>query len=449
MKTAERHITIVLDDDPTGTQTVYDIVVLTDHSYDMLEQQFKTGEQAFFILTNTRAFPPGIAKSIVAEICKNIKRASTATNKTVTIILRGDSTLRSHFPLEADTVESVLGKADKWILCPFFLEGNRITKKGVHYLVENGMDIPVAETHFARDASFGYNFSDLTEWIIEKSKSRFSHDDVSRIDGEIIDELGEPYILKHLVSKEKIVIISVEKIEQVRMVTNACKKLEGRNKTFIYCTAASFVQVYLLKEKKDPLPAGALVTTSAGKTNGGLIIVGSYVAKTTQQLQQLLQLPGMVQIEISVSDILAEKFSVPPIVQTINSAVADGRSVVIFTSREIITANSITDNLSLGKRVSDTLIAIIQQVSIEPAYCIAKGGITSSDIATKGLAIKKATILGQALPGVPVWQTGNESKFPGMRYVIFPGNVGDPDTLKNIVIKLEEVKNASRVNSLK
>ena len=59
-----------------------------------------------------------------------------------------------------------------------------------------------------------------------------------------------------------------------------------------------------------------------------------------------------------------------------------------------------------------------------------KGGITSSDVGTKALAVKKARVLGQIQPGIPVWQTGAESRFPGTPYVIFPGNVGEDGTLK-------------------
>ena len=54
-------------------------------------------------------------------------------------------------------------------------------------------------------------------------------------------------------------------------------------------------------------------------------------------------------------------------------------------------------------------------------------------MAVKALAIKKAAVMGQIQPGIPVWMTGSESKFPGMPYVIFPGNVGGEDTLKKVV----------------
>ena len=51
-------ILAVLDDDPTGTQTVHDIVVLTTFDVDVFEAQLRTGERGFYVLTNTRAYAP-------------------------------------------------------------------------------------------------------------------------------------------------------------------------------------------------------------------------------------------------------------------------------------------------------------------------------------------------------------------------------------------------------
>jgi uncharacterized protein YgbK (DUF1537 family) len=53
------------------------------------------------------------------------------------------------------------------------------------------------------------------------------------------------------------------------------------------------------------------------------------------------------------------------------------------------------------------------------------------------LGVKRAMVLGQILPGIPVWELGPETKFPGLPYVVFPGNVGGPDALKEVVRKLK------------
>ena len=79
------------------------------------------------------------------------------------------------------------------------------------------------------------------------------------------------------------------------------------------------------------------------------------------------------------------------------------------------------------------LIEIVRSLDVQPRYLVAKGGITSSDVATHGLGIKRAMVPGQILPGVPVWRSGTESRYPGMPYIVFPGNVGGPEALVEIV----------------
>lgn len=92
--------------------------------------------------------------------------------------------------------------------------------------------------------------------------------------------------------------------------------------------------------------------------------------------------------------------------------------------------------MAIGRQVSDALTRVVAQVSVRPRYVLAKGGITSSDTATQALKVKRAQVVGQIRAGVPVWQLGNESKFPGLSYVVFPGNVGEEDTLTQVVHQL-------------
>ena len=72
---------------------------------------------------------------------------------------------------------------------------------------------------------------------------------------------------------------------------------------------------------------------------------------------------------------------------------------------------------------------ITRGLPLAPRFIIAKGGITSSELATGALAIKRARVLGQILPGIPVWQPDSSSNYAGGAYVVFPGNVGDDAAL--------------------
>jgi uncharacterized protein YgbK (DUF1537 family) len=120
----------------------------------------------------------------------------------------------------------------------------------------------------------------------------------------------------------------------------------------------------------------------------------------------------------------------------LNTALAAGRDTVVYTSRQLITASDAAACLAIGRRVSAALIHLVQNLAVVPRYLIAKGGITSSDTATLGLGVRRALVLGQALPGVPVWQLGPEAKFPGLGYVVFPGNVGSDTALADLIGRL-------------
>jgi len=140
-------ILVVLDDDPTGTQTCHDINVLTTWSTSVLvsELSLTPAGSGFFILTNSRALHPDDARKLITEICNNLKEAAKQVGTEVEVVLRGDSTLRGHFPLEPEAVEDVLGKSDVWILAPFFLQGGRYTIGDVHYVAEGDNLVPVSE----------------------------------------------------------------------------------------------------------------------------------------------------------------------------------------------------------------------------------------------------------------------------------------------------------------
>jgi uncharacterized protein YgbK (DUF1537 family) len=164
---------VVLDDDPTGTQTCHDISVLTVWDIATLTTEFHSPKPGFFILTNSRALPPTEAESLIRTICTNIAQVARATNQKVDIVLRGDSTLRGHFPLEPDVAQSVFGPADALVLAPFFFQGGRFTIDDVHYVAEGEDLVPAGMTQFAKDATFGYKSSNLRDYVLEKAPGRY------------------------------------------------------------------------------------------------------------------------------------------------------------------------------------------------------------------------------------------------------------------------------------
>ncbi|KAK8228967.1 hypothetical protein HDK64DRAFT_254496 [Phyllosticta capitalensis] len=440
---------IALDDDPTGTQTCHDIPVLTVWDVPTLKAEFAATRagSGFFILTNSRALHAEDARQLVTEICLNLKAASDATGKPFEVVLRGDSTLRGHFPDECDVVEEVLGEADAWVLAPFFLQGGRYTIGDVHYVAEGETLLPAGETPFARDATFGYKSSDLREWVEEKSKGVISRERVVGLDLQDI-RVGGPARVEELLngfSKGSAVVVNAAAEEDMDVVVlgllAAAGKLRNQmswtGKRFLFRTAAAFVSARLGISPIPPITAEQL---HLSRESGGLIIAGSYVPKTTAQLEALVSKSGkkLTTVVLEVDKLLASPESAAEVIAgalaTAEREIAHRQDVLVMTSRKLITGDDAKKSLDIGSVVADALVKFMQQVKVRPRYVIAKGGITSSDMATKGLNMKKATIVGQAAPGVPLWRCDEETcKYPGLPYVVFPGNVGGNDTLFEVV----------------
>ena len=120
----------------------------------------------------------------------------------------------------------------------------------------------------------------------------------------------------------------------------------------------------------------------------------------------------------------------------LNAAIGLDRTALVYTSRALITGATKEQSLQIGQQVSAALIETVRRVAVAPRFIVAKGGITSSDIATRALDVIQARVLGQIAPGVPVWRLGDESRFPGIPYIVFPGNVGTKETLAQVVEEL-------------
>ena len=141
---------VVLDDDPTGSQTVHDIHVYTDWTQETLDEAFGSDEKLFYILTNSRSFTAEQTKKVHQDIAAAIRNASAKTGKDYLVISRSDSTLRGHFPLETEVLRASLDKdIDGEILCPFFPEGGRFTIGDIHYVKQGDALVPAAQTEFA------------------------------------------------------------------------------------------------------------------------------------------------------------------------------------------------------------------------------------------------------------------------------------------------------------
>lgn len=426
---------VVLDDDPTGTQTVHGMPVLTTWSVACLQAELKNTGPGFFILTNSRSLTAPAAQVLSREIGLNLCQAVASTGVPVSVISRSDSTLRGHFPGEVDALLDAMDTPDlPRIIAPCFFEGGRLTANDVHYVAEGDRLVPAAQTPYARDAAFGYRHSNLKDWVTEKTGGAVSGGQVASVTIEDIRRGGPDQVaerLKSLSSGSCCIVNALEYSDLVVFVAGLLAA-EAQGRQFVFRSAASFVRVRAGIAAKDLLDGAEL---NVGNDNGGLFVVGSYVPKTSAQLAALRSQDKVVDIEVKVDDLLndaRQSAAIAAAIAAADQALETGRDAVLFTSRDLVAGNDAAGSLEIGRRVSDSLVAVVRGIACQPGYLVAKGGITSSDVATKGLGVRRAMIIGQVLPGVPVWRLGRESRWPGMAYIVFPGNVGDDDALADI-----------------
>ncbi|AFZ47701.1 type III effector Hrp-dependent outer protein [Cyanobacterium stanieri PCC 7202] len=422
---------IVLDDDPTGSQTVHSCLLLMQWDVDTLRDGLKDECPIFFILTNTRALNPQEAESTTREVCRNLKSAIALENITEYVIVsRSDSTLRGHYPIETDTIAQELGEFDAHFLIPAFFEGGRITRNSTHYLIIDGVETPVHQTEFAQDSVFGYSHSYLPDYVSEKTNGKIKPEQVQCFQLEDIRKGSQDRLRK--LENNQCCAVDAENQSDLDKFAQDLLTVAAEGKKFLFRSAASIL-TSLAGLGKQPIQAEKM-SQYKPTNNTGVILVGSHVKKTTQQLNQLLQQPQIVSIEIDVVLLRDNPNSRNTIItqalEKVENILSQHKTPVVYTSRKELTFADIATRLEFGKQVSSLLMDIVRGLPKNIGFLISKGGITSNDVLSDGLSLKEARLLGQILPGCSVITTpANHHLFPSLPVVLFPGNVGDDNGL--------------------
>ncbi|MBE9036354.1 four-carbon acid sugar kinase family protein [aff. Roholtiella sp. LEGE 12411] len=439
---------IVLDDDPTGSQTVHSCLLLMRWDVDTLRIGLRDDSPIFFVLTNTRSLPPESAASVTKEVCQNLKIAlSTEGIDDFLIVSRSDSTLRGHYPIETDAIAQELGPFDAHFLVPAFFvggasqtEGGRITRDSIHYLIIDGVPTPVHETEFARDSVFGYHHSYLPKYVEEKTQGQISAEAVERFLLADIRAGSLERLLK--LTDNKCAVVDGETQSDLNRFAVDVLAAASQGKRFLFRSAASILTA-LAALPPQPIAAENMAQyVRQGKP--GAIIVGSHVKKTTQQLAALLQVEGIVGIEVNVARLLDDGTNqsatlLTEILESTRVVHAAGKTPVIYTSRQELSFKDVKTRLDFGAKVSGLLMDIVRGLPSDIGFLISKGGITSNDVLSNGLALTSARLLGQILAGCSMVLTPSDhSQFPNLPVVLFPGNVGDADALGTIYQRLTQ-----------
>lgn len=434
---------VVLDDDPTGVQTVHDVSVYTDWSVESIKAGFAEDNKVFYILTNSRGMTEPETTKAHREIAERTAAFSAETGIPYIYMSRSDSTLRGHYPLETkllkEGIEAFGGHVDGEIMCPFFKEGGRFTIGNVHYVRQGENLVPAAKTEFAKDKTFGYTKSLIPEYIEEKTGGEYKADSVTCISLDSLRDVDLDKIEEQLMAVKDFGKVCLNAVDycDLKVFSIAFYRAVAKGKTFIFRTAAGEVKVLGGISDKPLLTRKDMVVNETDL--GGLVVVGSHTNKTTAQLRELLTLDCVVPVEFDSNKVLEgdEAFyaEVDRCVAEEEKIIRTGKTAVCYTCRTLLSLENDTKESALQRsvKISDGVQSLVGRLHLTPAFIIAKGGITSSDVGTKALAVKRAHVMGQIKPSVPVWQTGDESRFPKTPYVIFPGNTGDETTLREAV----------------
>ena len=355
---------------------------------------------------------PADAQICIHNLADQLAQIAEKIDQPLDLLVRGKSALRGHFPLELETMRSAFEERleiryDGVVLCPFFAEGGRVTAGDIHWVEESDMMRPVALTEFARDTTFGYSRSHLAHWVEEKTSGAVRASDVLSISLEHIRQQGPQGVCDQLLQMRpgRVAVINALTYADLSRMHDGLIRRAGARQTLslshlgILCQSA---------QRRGRTSSAQRERAGANLAQGGLVAVGSYVDKTTRQLERLLQLEDVAGIELGVEAVLGpeREREIARVAQAATAAISTGIDAVIYTSRTRETVYGKAGDLQIGKRVSTALIEAVKRVAQTPRFLIAKGGITSSDVARIGLGAHSVEILGQILPGVPVWQLG-------------------------------------------
>ncbi len=440
----------VLDDDPTGSQAVHDVQVVTVLDEEAYGAAFAGPAGTCFVLTNSRSLDEPAAAEVNERAARGLVAAAGRRGARVQLVSRSDSTLRGHVMAEVAALRSVHREVcgrdvDGVLLAPAFLEAGRVTAGGIHWARTGGGLVPVGQTEFARDAAFGYRSSDLRDFVAEKSAGRTQPGDVHSISLTDIRRGGPDRVRELLagVRNGTWVIVEATEYSDLEAVAYGVLQAERAGSSFLFRTGPSFVRALLGLGPKAPLRGGQL--WPAGRPAGhGLVVVGSHVGQTSRQVAALAARGGVTGVELDVPALVRGADVIAPAVRQVTSALA-ASDVLLCTSRTVVPGREAAGSLAIARAVSAALATIVRQaVAARPAWVVAKGGITSHDVAVSGLGIRRAEVAGQLFPGlISVFRPLDAAPAAiGRPYVVFAGNVGDEETLGQVVAILNGAQQA-------
>jgi uncharacterized protein YgbK (DUF1537 family) len=417
---------VVLDDDPTGVQTLAGIRVLLGWDPARIRAAL-AGRPSVHLITNTRALPAERVRPFVADAT----RAALEGAPDAAVVLRGDSTLRGHLLEEYLGVRDVVAPSGRpvLLLVPALPSAGRVTVGGVHLFDRDGRRTPLHETEYARDGVFAYSSARLLEWAEERSDGLFRSGAGRELHLDVLRSRGPAAVTDALLALSAsgapaVLAPDAETLDDLEIVAEGYRAATADRALVIVRCAPTF--------------AGVLAGTTApglfpppSARDGVLVVCGSYVQQSTRQLSRLLLArPGSL-VEADVVALAGDEPSaeIAVLAKEVSRRLAADRLAVLATPRE---RSAGTTSLDAGERIAAGLARVVAAVGPLPSVLVTKGGITAAVTLRDGVGAAEADVVGPVEPGVSLWS----ARWPdgnALDYLVVPGNVGDDELLARLV----------------
>ena len=416
---------IVLDDDPTGVQTLAGVRVLLDWDAQRVGAAL-VGRRAVHLITNSRALPPDRVEPLVSDAARVAREAASDAR----VVLRGDSTLRGHLLEEYLGVRSVVASG-RWpvlLLVPALPAAGRITVDGVHLFVRDGVPTPLHETEYANDGVFAYASARLLDWAEERSDGLFRAGDGAELSLAALRVGGHATVSNALCElgargRPAAFAPDAETEDDLALIAAGLAAAEAEGCEVIVRCAPAFAGVLAgtTARERALLPRGKRV----------LVVCGSYVPQTTRQLARLRDTYPDAVLEADVGALVdGDHEAEAGRLCRLTSELLDRTGLaVVATPRE---RPGTALSLEAGDRVAAGLAGVVTRIVPHPDVIVAKGGITSAVTLRDGVGAAEAEVVGPVEPGVSRWS----ARWPGgepLDYLVVPGNVGDDELLARLV----------------
>ncbi|MFK4762691.1 four-carbon acid sugar kinase family protein [Microbacterium sp. ZW T5_45] len=409
--------TVVLDDDPTGTQSASGVTVLLEYDAAAIRDVLR-GADSVYVQTNSRAIDEEAAVALVSSVRDAARSAARELGEDVQFVLRGDSTLRGHVFAET---EQFLDEDSVIVFSPAFPAGGRTTVDGVHLVRIDGVDRPAHLTEYAQDPVFPFSSGILTEYVAEKSSRAAVPVGLADVRaGAVASAIATA-------PAGAVVLPDAETDADIRLIAEAIVAARRAGRSVVVRSAAP-----LAAALADVQSDGLLSTPLLASAVPTLLACGSHTAGATAQLVAVEAVHGpavVIPTDDAFTDPVAAGLAAA---SAARSRLSDGGLAVVTTERH---RHAEHNTLRHGELVMQALTVAVRALVPEVDAVIAKGGITSAELARTGVGASRAVVRGQVIPGVSVWDLESTEGDPKL-YVVVPGNVGDAAALTDVLAAL-------------